>query len=199
MTTNTSVLKNELISPYINTTLICPVMLSPSQIDNKIYLNIKTNLTNKLVGKCYKNYGYISEIYKIEEYSDGNIEAEDPSCSPKFIVKFNCRLCIPPKNKEIVFKIDRMNKVLISGVNGPIKTIITNEKINTEKFFIDSNRNIRYKNNNDVLVPGKYIKVLILSHSFNEFSETILVIGYLQDIANENEVKYYNEYNKINN
>jgi len=90
-----------------------------------------------------------------------------------------------------------MNKVLISGENGPIKTIITNEKINKDKFFIDNNRNIRIKNNSEVLVPGKYIRVLILSYSFNEYSKNILVIGYLQDIADEDEIKFFNEYNNF--
>ena len=189
--------KKELISPYINTTLTCPVILYPNQLDNKIYLNLKTNLTNKLLGKCYKDYGFISKIYKIDEYSDGVVEPEDPSCSTKFIVKFSCKLCIPPKNKEIIFKIDRMNKVLISGENGPLKTIITNEKINKDKFFIDNNRNIRYKENSSVLVPDIYVKVLILSYSFNEYSTNILVIGFLQDIASEEEINYYNKYNKI--
>ena len=187
----------EFVNPYINTSLSCPIILYHNQFDNKIYLHIKTNLINKLLGKCYKDYGFISKIYKIDEYSDGVIEPEDPSCSCKFLVKFSCRLCIPPKNKEIVFKIDRMNKVLISGENGPIKTIITNEKINKDKFFIDNNRNIRIKNDSEILVPGKYIKVLILSYSFNEYSKNILVIGYLQGIADEDEIKFFNEYNNF--
>ena len=63
-------------------------MLSPTQMDNKMYLHLKTNLNNKLVGKCYLNYGFITNIYKLEEISEGIIEAEDPSCSAKIVVKF---------------------------------------------------------------------------------------------------------------
>ena len=39
-------------------------------MDNKLYLHIKDNLSNKLVGRCYKNYGFIKKIYKIDEISD---------------------------------------------------------------------------------------------------------------------------------
>ena len=193
-----SLYNTNIISPYINTTLVCPIMLHPNQMDNKMYLHIKTNLNDKLVGKCYKNYGFISKIYKIDEISEGVIEAEDPSCSAKIIVKFSCRLCIPIKNKEIICKIDRMNKALISGINGPIKVIITSDKINKEKFFSDMNRNIRIKETSEVLVPNIYfIRVLILSSSFSDYDRNILAIGYLQDIATKEEITEYE--NKFDN
>jgi DNA-directed RNA polymerase subunit E'/Rpb7 len=174
-------------SPYINTNLVCPVMLFPNQMDNKMYLHIKDNLINKLVGRCYKNYGFIVKIYKIDEISDGIIEPEDPTCSSKFVVKFSCKLCIPIKNKEIIFKIDRMNKALIGGINGPLQAIITPDKINPNKFYPDNNRNIRIRGTSDILLPEMYIKVLVLSSSFSDYEKTILVIGYLQDIATEEE------------
>ncbi len=178
-------------SPYINTNLVCPVMLFPNQMDNKMYLHIKDNLINKLVGRCYKNYGFIVKIYKIDEISDGIIEPEDPTCSSKFVVKFSCRLCIPIKNKEIIFKIDRMNKALIGGVNGPLQAIITPDKINPNKFYPDNNRNIRIRGTSDILLPEMYIKVLVLSSSFSDYEKTILVIGYLQDIATEEECEKF--------
>lgn len=186
-------------SPYINTTLVCPIMLFPNQMDNKMYLHIKDNLINKLVGRCYKNYGFIKEIYKIDEISDGVIEPEDPTCSSKFTVKFTCRLCIPIKNKEIIFKIDRMNKALISGVNGPLQAIITPDKINKDKFYPDNNRNIRIRGTSDVLVPDMYIRVLVLSSSFSDYERTILVIGFLQDIASKEEYENFVDHNYNNN
>jgi DNA-directed RNA polymerase subunit E'/Rpb7 len=179
--------KNNLISPYIDTTLLCPVMLFPNQMDNKLYLHIKDNLSNKLVGRCYKNYGFIEKIYKIDEISDGIIEAEDPTCSSKFIVKFSCKLCIPIKNMEIIFKIDRMNKALIGCVNGPLQAIITPDKINKDKFYPDINRNIIIRNSSAVLLPEMYVRVLVLSSSFSDHEKTILVIGFLQDISTKEE------------
>ena len=187
----TPIIQNNVHSPYINTTLVCPVMLQPTQMDNKMYLHLKTNLVNKLSGKCYLNYGHIMKIYKIDEISDGIIEAENNSCSAKIIVKFSCKLCIPIKNKEIICKIDRMNKTLISGINGPIKSIITPDKINKEKFFTDTDRNIRIKGNSEPLLPDIYIRVLILSYTFSNYDTDIISIGFLQDIATTEEVEMY--------
>jgi DNA-directed RNA polymerase subunit E'/Rpb7 len=180
-------------SPYINTTLVSNVMLNPNQMDNKFYLHLKSNLNNKLVGKCYLNFGFIINIYKLEEISEGIIEAEDPSCSAKIVVKFSCRLCFPPKNKYIICKIDRMNKALISAINGPIKVIITQDKINKEQFFSDSDRNILIKKNYTNLAPDMIVKILILSSTFGNYDTSILSIGYLQDLATPDEIKLYNE------
>jgi DNA-directed RNA polymerase subunit E'/Rpb7 len=186
---------SNLHNPYVNTTLVCPVMLLPNQMDNKLYIHLKSNLTNKLEGKCYKNYGFINKIYSIEDKSEGKIEAEDPSCSSKFIVKFTCNLCLPIVNKEIICKIDRMNKALISGINGPIKIIITADKINKDKFYPDANRNIRVKGTSQVIIPDIFIKVLILSRSFSDYDRNILVIGFLQEIATPEEINVYRTQN----
>jgi DNA-directed RNA polymerase subunit E'/Rpb7 len=180
-------------SPYINTTLVSNVMLNPNQMDNKFYLHLKSNLNNKLVGKCYLNYGFIINIFKLEEISEGIIEAEDPSCSAKIVVKFSCRLCFPPKNKYIICKIDRMNKALISAINGPIKVIITQDKINKEHFFSDGDRNINIKKTKESLAPDMIVKILILSSTFGNYDTSILSIGYLQDLATPDEIKLYNE------
>ena len=199
MTTKNVTINNQVQSPYINTTLVCPIMLYPNQMDNKLYLHLKTNLSNKLLGKCYKNYGYISKIYKINEISEGNIEDEDPICSSKIIVKFSCQLCIPAKNKEIICKIDRMNKVLIGAVNGPIKVIITPDKLNKDNFYSDINRNIRIKKNSEVLIPDMYVRILIFSFQFSDYDDKILVIGYLQDIANDSEIEFYKKESSLLN
>jgi DNA-directed RNA polymerase subunit E'/Rpb7 len=185
-------------SPYIETSLRCPIMLNPTQMDNKLQLHLKSNLNNYTKGRCYLNYGYIIKINKIEEISDGRIEEEDSSCSAKFIVKFSCRLCLPAKNREIICKIDRMNKALISGVNGPIKAIITPDKINKDKFFTDTDRNIRIKSSSQILEPEMYIKVLILSSTFSHYDTNIIAISYLQDIATAPEVKLFEREQYLN-
>jgi DNA-directed RNA polymerase subunit E'/Rpb7 len=188
---NIALVTSNLHNPSTNTTLVCPIMLYPNQMDNKMHIHIKSNLTNGLEKKCYKNYGYINKIFSIEETSDGIIEAEDPTCSAKIIVRFTCNLCLPIIEKEIICKIDRMNKVLISAINGPIKAIITADKINKEKFFPDVNRNIRIKLSSQVVIPDMYIRVLVLSRSFSDYDKNIIVIGYLQDIATQEEIDKY--------
>lgn len=185
------IFQDSLLHCNIETTLQCPIMLNPTQMDNKLQLHLKSNLNNAIKGRCYLNYGHIIKINKIEEISDGIIEEEDSSCSAKFIVKFSCRLCLPVKNHEIICKIDRMNKALISGINGPIKVIITPDRINKDKFFTDNDRNIRIKSNSQILQPELYIKVLILATTFSHYDINIIALSYLQDIATEQEIKIF--------
>lgn len=179
---------SNLHNPYKKTILTTPIMILPDQMDNKMYIHLKSNLVNKLEGKCYENYGYIDKIYNIEEISDGIIEPEDPSCSAKMDVKFTCNLFLPIVGKEIICKIDRMNKALIMGINGPIKVIITSDKINKENFFPDINRNIRIKETSEIVVPNMYLRVQVISRSFSNYDKNILVIGFLQNIATQKEI-----------
>ena len=57
-----------MISPYINTKLYTHVSLLPNQMDNKLYINLKKNLENKVARRCFKDKGYIMDIYKILDY-----------------------------------------------------------------------------------------------------------------------------------
>lgn len=178
-------------SPYINTTLITPIMVQSNQLDNKLYLHIKNNLIKKLEGRCYLTFGFIKKINKIEDISEGIVEAEDSTCGIKFVIKFNCKLCYPIKNKYLICKIDRMNKTLISAVNGPIKVIITPDKINKDIFLTDGDRNIRIKEKSKLIEPEMFVKVLILQSTFSNYDTTIIAIGILHDIAKDNEIEAF--------
>lgn len=178
-------------SPYINTTLITPIMVQSNQLDNKLYLHIKNNLIKKLEGRCYLTYGFIKKINKIEDISEGIVEAEDSTCGIKFVIKFNCKLCYPIKNKYLICKIDRMNKTLISAINGPIKVIITPDKINKDIFLTDADRNIRIKEKSKLIEPEMFVKVLILQSTFSNYDTTIIAIGNLHDIAKDSEIEAY--------
>ena len=92
-----------------------------------------------------------------------------------------------------------MNKVLIGAVNGPIKVIITPDKLNKDNFYSDINRNIRIKKNSEVLIPDMYVRILIFSFQFSDYDDKILVIGYLQDIANDSEIEFYKKESSLLN
>ena len=187
-------------SPYINTKLSTKITLYPDQMDNKLYINLKKNLEKKLLNKCYKNYGYIKEIYEIINFSSGLLEAENLMASAIFDVEFSCRVCYPLLNKKLVCQLDRVNKVLITADNGPILVLITNDRINDKLFFIDNNNNIRYKTGNDskTLKSKDFVVVIVTSMLFNNGDDRIKVIGVLDDVATDNEIEhFYKElYNK---
>ena len=166
--------------PYINTELYTNVTVHPNQMDNKIYINLKKNLERTIVKKCFRNYGYIMEIYEILGFKDGIIEPENLMGSSIFDVTFSCRICMPLKNKQIICQVIRVNKLLITVENGPILVIITNNRINDKIFFTDNNNNLRYRNDNKshILKPKEFVKITVISTTFNDGDNKIKVIGF---------------------
>ena len=182
-------------SPYINTKLTTSVLLHPEQMNNDIYLNLKHNLEKKVSGKCFSKYGYIIKVIEILEYKDGIIEAENTEASALFDLVFSCRLCAPLKNTHIICQIDRINKQLITATNGPILIVITNDRINKDVFYKDNNNNIRWKkdDNSDMLKQKDFIKVTLQALQFYDGDEKIKGIGFVEDIATEEEQKKFYE------
>lgn len=180
-------------SPYINTKIHTSVILHPYQMDNKIYINLKKNLESKVTGKCFSKYGYIVKVIEILNYKDGIIEAENTESSALFDLEFSCRICSPLKNTQIICEIDRVNKLLITAKNGPILIIITNDRLNNIIFFKDNNNNIRYKKDGQskMLESQDFIKVTLQTIQFYDGDEKIKAIGFVDDIATEEEKRNY--------
>ena len=180
-------------SPYITTELTTSISLEPSQMNNNIYKNLKSNLINRFLGKCFKDYGYITKIYDISKYSDGYVIAENPKSAARFHVIFNCKLCFPLLNKQIICKIDRANRQIMRLNNGPISVLVTSkDRINKNIFFIDQKTGNLIAKKGDKSVPvsiGDYVKVTIESRQFNDQDTMIMAMGFLEDIATEAEVK----------
>lgn len=191
-----------MLGPYINTELYSNVTLNPNQMDNKIYINLKNNLKNNLEKKCFRDYGYIMEINEVIKYKDGIVQPENLMGSSIFDVTFSCRLCLPLKNTQLICQVMRVNKVLITAENGPILVIITTNRINNDNFFTDNNNNLRYRKDGQshILKPKEFVKITIMSTTFNDGDVKIKVIGLLEDIATDEEKEnFYREiYNKDN-
>ncbi len=183
-------------SPYINTTLYTNLILNPEQFGNAVYKNLKGNLVAKLEGKCYKDYGLITKIFEIQKYENGIIQPENPTAGALYDIKFSCRLCIPLKKKQLICEVDRMNELLVGLKNGPIIVIVATNWINKNVFIIDQNRNIRYKEKDEyhILKAGSLVKVTITSTTFNDMDNCISVLGELDSMASDTEIKsYYND------
>lgn len=182
-------------NPFINTKLTTTVSLRPDQMDNKIYLNLKSNLERKVLGKCYKDYGFISKVYEIIRYKDGIIEDENFSGSAVFDLEFSCNLCRPLKNQSIVCQVEKVNKMLIMLKNGPLKLVVTNTRIDPNNFFTDNNNNVRYHTKegaSEILKSDDYVIATVLQVVFNHGDTRITIMGVLNRMASETDVqKYY--------
>lgn len=188
-----------IVNPYIYSVLDVKIGLKPEQMNNKLYINLKDNLTKKVDKKCYKNYGYVSEIYKLLDIGNGVICAENLTGSSIFNISFSCKLCRIVENTQLICKITKITRALSLAENGPIVIIITNDKINNDIFFFDNNNYLRYRDNtkSKKIEQGDFVIVTILNKEFHHKDERIKAIGFLNGVATENDVvKYYEDYHK---
>mgnify|MGYP003345860040 CR=1 FL=1 len=195
--TDTRAINPYIINPYINTYLNTTVRIMPSQMDNNIKKHIKNNLEKEHINKCFLDYGYISKILEIVPNTDAEIVAEDPLSCALFQVKFLCELCRPLLNSTVICRTQGVTPPIILLVNGPLDIIIKtsqninknvfifNQKLNTWTIKKDSGEQNKYI----VVKEGMLMKVKIINKKIINKSERILCIGYLENIASEEEIK----------
>jgi len=187
----------EIVSPYFNFELYSTLQLSPNQMNNNLYINLKKNLKKKVENKC-KKVGYIKIIYNIISYSEGILEPEDFSGSANYDVKYTARLCCPIDNTFIICKIENINKLLIKGINGPIIIIVNNNNINNDNFKRDKDLNIIY--NKNILKVNDYIVIKVIAKKINNNDTRICTLGYLDSIPTQKQIdKYFIEDNEEDN
>lgn len=180
-------------TPYLDSELYSRILIRPQQINNDIYISLKNNLKKKVEKKCNK-YGYITKVYKILDFSEGEVVPENFDSSIVYNVKFSCRICLPVTDSTIVCKIDLLNKSLVKASNGPIVCIIGINYINNNNFTINNKGEIVGNKNNKVLEPEDYILVSIKGANFFPGDERIVILGGLDNIASEEQVKeFYKE------
>ena len=180
-------------TPYLDSELYSRILIRPQQINNDIYINLKNNLKKKVEKKCNK-YGFITKIYKILDFSEGEVVPENFDSSIVFNVKFSCRICLPVSDTNIICKIELLNKSLIKASNGPIVCIIGINYINENIFSLNNKGDIININNNEVLKSGDYIIVKIKGTNFFPGDERIVILGGLESLPTNEEIQtYYKE------
>ena len=186
---------NKLTSPYTDTELYSRILLQAKDINNDIYITLKNNLKRKVEKKCSK-YGYITKVYRLLNYNDGEIPAENFDASVIFNIKYSCRLCYPTSESNIICNVDLLNKSLIKASNGPIICIISLNRINTDVFNIDNKGDIIHIDTNHLVTSNDKIIVNIKGINFFPNDERIVVLGHLNNIATDKEINdYYNNEN----
>ena len=164
------------------------ISIEPHQMSNDILTNMKIKLKNKLEKKCNRN-GFIDEIYRIIDFSDGYMPPENLNGAAIFEVSFHCRLCIPIENTIIIGLIRILNSELIIAINGPIIIFITKENINLDVWNIGEH--YEHKQSKTKLASNDYIKIQILNKRINQNDSQIKAIGLLYDMATTEEVEQY--------
>ena len=191
-------------NPYITTYLTTTVRILPREMDNNIRKYIKSSLEKEHVDKCFDDCGYIIKVHEIEIISDGEIIPEDPMCCARYDVKFLCTICRPVNNTFLIAKVINMYEKLIILSYGPLQIIInTLNNINKNIFVFNQNisrwtakkktdeKNSKYNNLQKYIVLKSeiYVKVKILSKKIINKSKQILCLGFMEDIATDDEIK----------
>lgn len=184
---------SNLVSPYKNTEFHSRISLLPHQMNNEIYIHLKNNLKKKIEKKCNK-YGYVTKLFKILDYSDGEIIPENFDSSSIFNIRYSCRVCLPIEQTHIICKVDFLNKALIKAVNGPIISIIKMTELNNEVFSLNNKGDIVHNKNNNIISVNDYIVVKVLGLNFFSGDERIIILASLEDIPTNEQVKeFYDE------
>jgi DNA-directed RNA polymerase subunit E'/Rpb7 len=179
----------KLVSPYRNIKQYTRISVEPFHMNSDIKNNMKIILKKKVEKKCNRN-GFVDEVYRILEYSDGIMPPENLNGSAIYNITYHCKLCIPVENTSIIGMIKVINQELVVAVNGPIMFFIPKENVDTNVWDIPDgyfNKNKKRK-----LMAGDYVKIQIMDKRINQNDSQIKSIGRLIDFASSDEVdKYY--------
>jgi len=164
-----------IVSPYIITNITTTINLMPFQLNNNILTNILLEL-KKLEGKCYKDYGFISNILSIIKYSDGILINEDDNANVSYKVEFQCKICIPMKDMVILAHISHKSNELIILNNGPMR------------IYVQMNDLDKVDMNMDSFTIGMYVRVILLKHSFFHGDQFICIKGRILGIETSDDI-----------
>jgi len=181
-----------IISPYKNIEQYTRIIIEPHQMNSDIRNHMKYNLKKKIEKKCNKN-GYVDEIYKITNYSDGYMIPENLSGNAIYDVAYHCKLCFPIENSIIIGQVKVINQELIVAINGPIMIFIPRENIDS-KYWINNIDNFIHKEKSNIkLNIGDHVCVQIINKRINQFDTQIKTIGKLLDLPTDKQVEKYFE------
>lgn len=178
----------KLVSPYRNIKQYTKISIEPFNMNSDIKNNMKTILKKKVEKKCNKN-GFIDEVYRILEYSDGIMPPENLNGSAIYNITYHCKICIPVENTMIIGQIRVINQELIIAVNGPIMFFIPKENVDTNIWDIPDGYLNKLKKKK--LAREDFVKIQIVDKRINQNDSQIKSIGKLIEFATTEEVDKY--------
>jgi len=177
------------INLYYQTQLDIKVSLLPSQITGNIDDFILENLTKKIKSKTVEN-GIVIKVYRLIDYDYGIIDKANLMGTTVYTVKYECLLCSPVKDLEIICILDNIVKGYLIGNNGPVTIAVQYSNIDTHKFSVNGNSITHIKSGKEIS-KNDYIKVLVINVNSNMGENNIITICKLIDIANPEDIKRY--------
>ena len=178
----------KLVSPYRNIKQYTRISVEPYHMNSDIKNNMKNILKKKVEKKCNKN-GFVDEVYRILEYSDGMMPAENLNGSAIYNITYHCKICIPIENTVIIGQVRVINQELVVAINGPIMFFIPKDNVDTNVWDIPDGYMNKTKKRK--LMANDFIKIQVVDKRINQNDSQIKAIGKLLDFATPEEVDKY--------
>lgn len=175
----------KIISPYKNIEQETTIIIEPSQMNSDIRNHMKINLRKKVEKRCNNN-GYIDEVYRITDFSDGIMAPENLSGNVIYKVKYHCKICIPIVDTIIISQVKAIALEFIITNNGPLLNFIPRPNIDTDIWNVSEN--YIHKKNQTKLKVGDYVAIQILNKKINDGATEIRTICKLLDYATPEQV-----------
>jgi DNA-directed RNA polymerase subunit E'/Rpb7 len=167
------------------------VSLLPHQLNSEIDDSLLENLKKKVEGKVNKN-GIVLRINRIIHYDYGIVDNLTLTGTIHVNVEYECMLCSPTVNSELLCQVENFVKGFILCRNGPIMVAMEIYKIDRSKFNVDSDI-ITEKNTKKVIEIGSLIKVSIINCNLQLGDSSIYVISKLLNIASKSDEEFYRQ------
>ena len=176
------------VKPYRLITQKTRISIESFHMNSDIENNMKNILIEKVEKKCNK-YGYVDTVYRIIKYSECVMPPENLNGCAISFVTYHCKLCIPIENTIIIGIIKVISQELIVATNGPLMIFIPKENIDTNIWDIPENY-VNKKTKKRLLIDD-YIKIQIMAKRINQNDIQIKIIGYLINLASQEEIDTY--------
>ena len=179
------------ISLYYQTQLETKVSLLPEQITGDIDDFILENLRAKIDTKSIEN-GIVIRIIRLIDYNYGMIDKANFMGVTTYKVKYECLLCSPIKDLEMICIVDHIVSGYLVCKNGPIFAIIQSTNIDLHTFEKIDNK-IKHIATNKEISKGDYLKVSVISINNSLGERNIVAMCKLLNIASKNDIKKFKE------
>jgi DNA-directed RNA polymerase subunit E'/Rpb7 len=180
--------KTKIVSPYRNIKQYTRISIEPYHMNSDIKNNMKIILKNKVEKKCNK-FGFVDEVYRIIEYSDGIMPAENLNGSAIYNIMYHCKICVPVENTILIAEVKLINQEVVAAINGPIMLFLPKEHVDATVWEIPEG--YMNKQANKKLLVGDFVKIQIINKRINMNDNNIRAIGKLLDFATPEEVDKY--------
>lgn len=175
---------------YYRTQLTTDVILFANQINGNMEEHLLENLKANIEGKVTEN-GNVIKVLKLVSYERGKIDTSNFSANVVFPIKYECFLCAPVKDMEMVAKVKNTTiKRIIIAVNGPVLASISLSDVDTTKFRIQDN-DVYYVANDKIVSKNDYIKVVVTGANNIKGSRNIMAVCKLVDMASPSEIERF--------